>query len=139
MAMAQAVARRAQGFNMTVLYHDRKRISEAELELGAEYRELDDLLGEADFVSLHVDLNEDTKGMIGEREFNLMKPTGILINTARGPVVDRKALYHALVEKKIVGAALDVTVPEPLPPDDKLLSLPNLTVLPHIASATRSM
>jgi glyoxylate reductase len=136
--IGQAVAKRAQGFDMKVLYHDRNRKPEAELELKAEYRELENLLGEADFVSLHVDLNEDTQGMFGVREFDLMKPSGILINTARGPVVDRQVLFHALKEKKIAGAALDVTDPEPLPPDDTLLSLPNLTILPHIASATRS-
>lgn len=136
--IGQAVAQRAQGFNMKILYHDRTRKPETERELCAEYRELEALLGEADFVSLHVDLNEHTRAMIGMRELNLMKPTGILINTARGPIVDREALYQTLKEKVIAGAALDVTEPEPLPRDDKLLSLPNLIVLPHIASATRS-
>ncbi|MFN2159858.1 MAG: 2-hydroxyacid dehydrogenase [Anaerolineales bacterium] len=136
--IGQAVARRAQGFNMRVLYYDRNRKPEAERELGAEYHDLDDLLGEADFVSLHVDLNEGTHYMIGAAELDKMKPTGILVNTARGPIVDSEALYNALKENRIAGAALDVTDPEPLPAEHKLLSLPNITVLPHIASATRS-
>jgi glyoxylate reductase len=136
--IGQAVAKRAHGFGMKILYHDRERTIEAEKELGAEYRPLDNLLNEADFVSLHVSLNDQTRGMIAARQFELMKPTAILINTARGPVVDRDALYEALQGEKIAAAALDVTDPEPLPPSDKLLSLPNLIVVPHIASATVS-
>jgi glyoxylate reductase len=134
--IGQAVARRAKGFNMKVLYHDQIRIESAEDELGAEYRSLEALLQEADFVSLHVNLNEKTKGLIGAKEFNLMKPTAVLINTARGPIVDQKALYEALNENKIAYAALDVTNPEPLPADDRLLTLPNILITPHIASAT---
>jgi glyoxylate reductase len=134
--IGQSVAKRAQGFDMHVLYHDRDRNMEAERNLGAEYRSLDDLLREADFVCLHVDLNEETHGLIGSREFDLMKPTAILINTSRGPVVDQEALYEALKGNKIAYAALDVTDPEPLPADDKLLSLDNIIIVPHIASAT---
>jgi glyoxylate reductase len=134
--IGQAVARRAKGFNMKVLYHDQVRVESAEDELGAEYRSLEALLQESDFVSLHVNLNEETKGLIGSQEFNLMKPTAVLINTARGPIVDQEALYEALKEGKIAYAALDVTNPEPLPADDKLLTLPNTLIAPHIASAT---
>jgi len=134
--IGQAVARRARGFNMRVMYFDRERRTQIESELGVEYRELDELLRQSDFVSLHVNLSEDTKGMIDGRAFELMKPTAILINTARGPIVDSDALYRALREGQIAYAALDVTDPEPLPADHKLLSLPNLIVTPHIASAT---
>lgn len=134
--IGQAVARRARGFGMKVLYHDAARQPEAEAELGLEYRSLDDLLRESDFVSLHTTLTDETQGLIGARAFALMKPTAILINTSRGPVVDPEALYQALQEGQIAYAALDVTDPEPLPADHKLLTLPNLIVAPHIASAT---
>ena len=134
--IGQAVAKRAQGFNMKILYHDKVRQEAAEMELGAEFRSLEALLFESDFICLHVDLNDETKGMIGIDEFEVMKPSAVLINTARGPIVDPEALYQALLEKKIASAALDVTDPEPLPSTDKLLSLPNLIVVPHIASAT---
>lgn len=136
--IGQAVAERARGFNMKILYHDRSRKLEAEKKLGTEFKDLDNLLKEADFVSLHVDLNEETERLIGARELNLMKPSAVLINTARGSIVDSEALYKALKENKIAYAALDVTDPEPLPVDDKLLSLPNIIVVPHIASATRA-
>lgn len=134
--IGQAVARRARGFNMRVLYYDRERSPEAEAELGAEYRPLDDLLREADFVTLHVSLTAETRGMIGERALKLMKPNAVLVNTSRGPVVDSGALQAALEGGKIFAAALDVTDPEPLPVDSPLLRLPNLIVVPHIASAT---
>jgi len=136
--IGQAVAQRAKGFNMKILYNDRQRVTGAEKELGAEFKKLNDLLGEADFVSLHVDLNEETSGMIGSKEFDLMKQSAVLINTARGPIVDKEALYIGLKKGQIAYAALDVTDPEPLPADDKLLSLPNIIVVPHIASATVS-
>ncbi len=134
--IGQAVAKRARGFDMKILYTDRMRIKEAEKELKAEYRSFEELLRQSDFVSLHVNLNEQTRDLIGSKEFELMKPSAILINTARGPIVDQEALYEALKNGKIAYAALDVTDPEPLPPDDKLLSLPNVIVVPHIASAT---
>ena len=134
--IGQAVAKRARGFEMRVLYHDQQRLPEVEQSLGLEYCSLDDLLTEADFVTLHVDLNAATRGLIGVREFSMMKPNAILVNTARGPIVDPEALYAALKSNQIAAAALDVTDPEPLPADHKLLSLSNLIVAPHIASAT---
>jgi len=131
-----AVARRAQGFEMRVLYHDRVRNLEREAELGLTYASLDDLLAQADFVSLHCPLTPETHHLIGEQALRRMKPRGILINTSRGPVVDMGALVRALREGWIAAAALDVTDPEPLPPDHPLASLPNCIVVPHIASAT---
>jgi glyoxylate reductase len=134
--IGQAMAKRARGFDMKILYHDANRIPEAEAEFGAQYRALEALLQEADFVSLHVNLTAETRGMINERAFGLMKPTAVLINTARGPIVDSDALYQALHSGTIAAAALDVTDPEPLPSTHRLMSLPNLIVAPHIASAT---
>jgi len=134
--IGRAVARRARGFGMTVLYHDTGRQPGAEADLGIEYRSLDDLLREADFVSLHTSLTEESRGLVDARALALMKPTAILINTSRGPVVDTEALYRALKEGQIAYAALDVTDPEPLPAGHKLLTLPNILVAPHIASAT---
>jgi glyoxylate reductase len=134
--IGQAVAKRARGFDMKILYTDRTRIREAEDELGVEYRSLKKLLQESDYVSIHVSLNDETRGLMGPQAFSLMKPSSVLVNTARGPIVDQQALYDALKDGRIAYAALDVTDPEPLPPDDKLLSLPNIIILPHIASAT---
>jgi glyoxylate reductase len=134
--IGRAVAQRASGFAMRVLYYDAERQPEAEAELGVEYRALDDLLRESDYVSLHVSLTDETRGMLDARAFALMKPTAILINTSRGPVVDPEALYGALKTGQIGYAALDVTDPEPLPVDHRLLELSNLIVAPHIASAT---
>ncbi len=134
--IGQAVAKRARGFEMRVLYYDQQRQFEAEKSLGVEYCQLDELLAKADFVTLHVNLTPETRGLIGNRELVLMKPTAILINTARGPIVDPEALRAALAIGQIAYAALDVTDPEPLPSDHELLSLPNLIVAPHIASAT---
>jgi glyoxylate reductase len=134
--IGRAVAKRARGFGMRVLYHDSDQQPEVEAELGVIYRPFDKLLAEADFISLHVNLTEETEGLIDARALGLMKPTAILINTSRGPVVDARALYQALTEGDIAYAALDVTDPEPLPAEHPLLSLPNLIVAPHIASAT---
>jgi glyoxylate reductase len=134
--IGQAVAKRARGFNMKILYTDQMRMREAEEELGAEYCPLEELLHASDYVSVHANLNEETRGMIGQDEFEKMKPSAVLLNTARGPIVDQEALYQALKDGKIAYAALDVTDPEPLPADDKLLSLPNIIIVPHIASAT---
>jgi glyoxylate reductase len=137
--IGQAVAKRAQGFGMEVLFYDPgQRESQLAERLGASYAELDDLLGRADFVSLHTPLTAETQHFIGARELGLMKADAILINTARGPVVDPAALYEALKAGKIGGAALDVTDPEPIPPDDPLLELDNLILAPHIASASRA-
>jgi glyoxylate reductase len=134
--IGQAMAKRARGFDMRVLYYDPSRRPDLEQTLGVQYRKFDDLLQEADFVSLHVNLTTETRGLINARALELMKPTAVLINTARGPVVDPDALYWALKKDQIAAAALDVTDPEPLPPDDKLLELSNLIIAPHIASAT---
>jgi len=131
-----AVAQRARGFAMRVLYHDRDRRPDLEAELGLEYAAPDDLLAQADFVSLHCPLTPETHHLIGAQVLRRMKPTAILINTARGPVVDADALVRALREGWIAAAALDVTDPEPIPADHPLLTLPNCIVVPHIASAT---
>jgi glyoxylate reductase len=130
-----AVARRARGFNMRILYNTPSRKPEAEQELGLEYKTVDELLAESDLISLHCPLNDETYHLIDRDALDLLKPDAILINTARGPVVDTRALVEALKQKPII-AALDVTDPEPLPPDHPLLSLPNALVVPHIASAT---
>jgi glyoxylate reductase len=136
--IGQAMAQRANGFAMRVLYYDPMRQPQAEAELGVEYCALEDLLRESDYVSLHVSLTKETQGLMNAQTFALMKPTAVLLNTSRGPVVDSDALYEALKECQIGYAALDVTDPEPLPADHKLLELPNLIVAPHIASATVS-
>lgn len=136
--IGRAVAERARGFKMQVLYHNRTRNEEAERTLGVDFCPLDELLARSDFVSLHVSLNEQTEGLIGREELHQMKNTAVLINTARGPIVNHDALYEALRNDDIRYAALDVTDPEPLPANHKLLKLPNIIVTPHIASATTS-
>jgi len=131
-----AVAQRAKGFDMKVLYHNRHRRQD-EAELGAEYvKDIPTLLGRSDFVSIHVPLSRETKHLIGAKELACMKPTAILINTARGAVVDQRALYEVLKRKQILGAALDVTEEEPISPDDPLLKLDNVIVTPHIGTQT---
>ena len=129
------VARRARGFDMEVLYCSRSRKAEVEAELGMTRVELSELLQRSDFVSLHCPLTPDTYHLIGPREFELMKPTATLVNVARGPVVDTAALYTALMEGQLATAALDVTEPEPIAPDNPLLTLDNVVVTPHIGSA----
>ena len=139
--IGQGMARRARGFGMRVIYSDPTADEAEGKELEAEAYELDDLLAESDFVSLHVPLTPETTPLMGKREFELMKPSAILINTARGPAVDPSALYQALKEGEIAYAALDVTEPEPISVDDPLLTLDNCLIVPHIASsslATRS-
>ena len=131
-----AVARRAQGFAMRVLYSDSLRRPELELELGLEYAEFNRLLAEADFVSLHCPLLPETHHLIDEQALRRMKTTAILINTARGPIVQTAALERALMEGWITRAALDVTEPEPIPAEHPLAHLPNCIIAPHIASAT---
>jgi glyoxylate reductase len=121
--IGQAAAKRAQGFDMKVITVD----------LGDD---LHAALAEADFVTLHAPLTEETRGLIGAREFATMPKHAILVNTARGPLIDREALRDALQRGEIAGVALDVTDPEPLPADDPLLDTPNLLVVPHIGSAT---
>ncbi|MBW2622275.1 MAG: D-glycerate dehydrogenase [Deltaproteobacteria bacterium] len=132
------VARRARGFNMRVLYHGPHRKSEQlEKELGVEYvPELKDILASADFISVHVPLTPSTEGLIGAAEFQLMKKNAVFINTARGGIVDQKALYEALRSGQIFAAGLDVTSVEPIPLDDPLLTLSNVIITPHIASAS---
>jgi lactate dehydrogenase-like 2-hydroxyacid dehydrogenase len=135
--IGREVAKRARGFDMRILYHDVNRASpEDEAALGAEHAELAQLLRESDFVSLHVNLTEETRGLLDAAAFEQMKPTAIVINTARGPVIDHDALRDALTRGRIGGAALDVTDPEPIPPDDPLVSMPNCLIVPHIASAS---
>lgn len=134
--IGQAMARRARGFNMRILYHDRTRLADAEAALGATFVDLDTLLRESDFVSLHTDLNPTTRHLIDAAALAKMKPTAILINSARGPIVDPVALADALRRGVIAGAGLDVTEPEPIPLDDPLLKLPNCVIVPHIASAS---
>jgi glyoxylate reductase len=134
--IGQALARRTRGFDMQILYYDLKRNPEAEAELGAIWLPLDELLSRSDFVSIHTNLTSETRGLVGEAALHKMKPGAVLVNTARGPIVDGQALYRALSEGWIAAAALDVTDPEPLPVDHPLLSLPNCLVVPHIASAT---
>ncbi|GIW94115.1 MAG: D-glycerate dehydrogenase [Pirellulaceae bacterium] len=134
-----ALARRCHfGWQMRVLYFDRVRNEEAEKQLGAERVEWERLLGESDFISVHADLNESTRGMFNADAFRKMKPTAVFVNTARGPLHVQQDLYEALKNRQIFAAGLDVTDPEPLPPDDPLLELPNVIVVPHIASATVS-
>ena len=134
--IGQAVARRAAGFGMKVLYYNRtpKRVEIPNVD--ARQVDLETLLRESDFVSIHTPLTEETRHMIGRRELAMMKPTAVLVNTARGAVVDTDALYEALKDGRIGYAALDVTDPEPLPPDHPLLTLPNVVVVPHIGSAS---
>jgi len=135
--IGRAVAQRARGFDMRVLYTDAKWSSSAEEKrLRAEYRPLPDLLRESDFVTIHTPLTKETFRLIDAKRLRLMKPTAILINTSRGQTVDEKALIEALREKRIAGAGLDVFEKEPLGKDNPLLGLPNVTLLPHIGSAT---
>lgn len=134
--IGQAVARRARGFGMRLLYHNRHRLEAAlESELGAIWAPLPTLLQEADFVSLHVPLNATTTHLIGEAELRMMRPTAYLINTARGPVVDEQSLARALKAQWIAGAALDVFEDEPRIRQE-LLALENVVLAPHIGSAS---
>lgn len=134
--IGEAVARRAKGFDMNVLYHNRSRKLDAEETYGFTYAELDELLKQSDFVILLTPLTPETKGLIGERELNMMKETAAIINVARGGIVDEQALYEALSSKKIWAAGLDVFEQEPVPVDHPLLTLSNVTVSPHIGSAS---
>ena len=132
-----AFAKRCRfGWNMRVLYTDVNRVESAEKDLNALKVDLETLLSESDFVSVHTDLNAQTKGMFNANLFKQMKKTAVFINTARGPLVDQKALAEALRNGTIFAAGMDVTDPEPLPPDHELFKLPNCVIAPHIASAT---
>ncbi len=133
--IGQAVARRARGFGMEVLYHNRSRKEEAEQELGARYVEFDELLETVDFVSVHTPLTDETHHLIGPKELGRMKPTAVLVNTSRGPVVDEAALADALAAGRIFAAGLDVYEEEPKV-HPKLLELENVVLAPHIGSAS---
>lgn len=131
-----AVARRAQAFRMRVLYHSRNRKPDLEFALGAEYRSLDALLAEADLVSLHCAMTPETRHIINAGTLARMKPTGVLVNTGRGGLVDQAALLAAVREGRLAGAGLDVTDPEPPSPDDPILHDPRIFVTPHLGSAS---
>jgi glyoxylate reductase len=135
--IGQAIARRAQGFGMRVLYHNRKPDLEAERSLGAVYRPKEELLREADFVVLSLPLSAESQHLIGARELALMKPSAFLVNVARGPVIDETALAEALRSGRIAGAGLDVFEDEPKV-HAGLLELENLALTPHIGSASRA-
>jgi glyoxylate reductase len=134
--IGEQVAQRARGFDMQVLYCNRNAKPEAEARLGAKRATLEELLASSDYVMLTCPLTEETRGLIGAEQLRRMKPTAILINIARGPVVDTAALTTALRERWIYAAALDVTDPEPLPREHPLLVLGNVTIAPHLGSAT---
>jgi glyoxylate reductase len=137
--IGQAVARRAAGFGMKILYHDVHQADPAvEAEHSATFLPLEKLFAQADFVSLHVNLTPETRGLINTEKLGWMKPTAVLVNTSRGPVVDGAALATALRDGQIFAAGLDVTDPEPIAIDDPLLSLDNCLVVPHIASASHA-
>lgn len=137
--IGQAMARRGRGFGMTIVYADPRRLPSAEEEkFGASHRGFDDLLREADFVSLHPQLSPDTRHLMSDRQFGLMKPTAFVINTSRGPVIDEAALIRALKEKKIAGAGLDVYEHEPRVAPE-LIAMPNVVLTPHLGSAVLSL
>lgn len=134
--IGKAVARRASGFEMRILAYNPNLPQQEADTVHARLVDFDTLLRESDFVTLHTPLTPQTRGLINRDALAKMKPTAILVNTARGPIVDSQALYDALKNGVIGSAALDVTDPEPLPPDNPLLTLPNLIVVPHIGSAS---
>lgn len=134
--IGRQVARRARGFDMRILYRNRRRRPADESALGVEYASFEQLLAESDFVMLTCPLTEETRHLIDAVALRQMKPTATLVNIARGPIVDTQALYEALRDGEIAGAGLDVTDPEPLPRDHPLLDLENVTILPHLGSAT---
>ncbi len=137
--IGRAVAERARGFGMRLVYSDEIAIApELENNLSVQLLPLEELLRQSDFVTLHVPLTSTTRYLIDEEKLQWMKPTAILVNTSRGPVVKIPDLLQALQEGWIAGAALDVTDPEPLPPDHALYAMPNCLILPHIGSATRN-
>jgi lactate dehydrogenase-like 2-hydroxyacid dehydrogenase len=136
--IGREMARRGRGFGMRILYHDVHPASpEDEAELGARRVEMAELLRESDFVSLHVNLTDETHHLIDDDALRAMKSSAVLVNTSRGPVVDPEALERALRDGEIFAAGLDVTEPEPLPADHPLVEMPNCVVVPHIASASR--
>ncbi len=132
--IGQAVAHRAQGFGMRIVYSDTKTVENAP----GTFLPLEDLLKRSDFICLHTPLTRDTYHLLDSSRLMLLKPTAYLINTSRGSVIDQEALVHALSSGQLAGAALDVTNPEPLPPNHPLYQLPNCLIVPHIGSATRN-
>lgn len=136
-SIGEAVARRAKGFNMEVLYHNRSRKSEAEETLGVRYVSFDDLLAQSDFVVVLAPLNEETQGMFQEDQFTKMKETAIFINAARGAIVNEAALEQALKRGDIAGAGLDVFETEPINDDHPLLQFDQVVAIPHIGSSSK--
>jgi len=134
--IGSAVARRAHGFGMRILYHDVIRREDLEKELGIQFRPFEEVLRESDFVSIHTPLLPETRHLIGREQLQMMKKTAVLVNTARGPIVDTLALAEALREGWIWAAGIDVFEHEPVEPDHPLLALDNVIVVPHIASAS---
>lgn len=134
--IGQAVARRAKGFDMNVIYWNRSKKPEAEQAIGATYHELEEVLKQADFLVIMLPFAPELKYLIGAEELALMKEDAILVNTARGGLVDEAALYEALKNNKLGAAGLDVFEQEPVPTNHPLLSLPNVEVAPHIGSST---
>lgn len=134
--IGEALARRAKGFEMNILYHNRNRKHQAEEELGLQYAALDELLTKSDFVCIMTPYTKETHHMIRKEHFQRMKSNAILINTARGGIVNEEDLYHALIDGEIWAAGLDVFEQEPVPLDHPLLTLPNVVTLPHIGSAS---
>lgn len=130
------MAKRGLGFDMKVLYHSRTRKRDLEKEYGLKYASFKRVLAESDFLSIHVPLTPQTNHFIGEKQLKMMKPSSILVNLSRGPVVDTEALQQALTKGTIAGAGLDVFDPEPVPTDHPILGLDNVVVLPHIGSAS---
>lgn len=135
--IGKAVARRARGFDLRLIAHSPRCPPEEAAEVGVELVELETLLRDSDYISIHTPLNDRTRHLINRATLAQMKPSAILINTARGGVVDQAALYEALQEGRLRGAGLDVTDPEPIASNDPLLSLPNVVIVPHIGSASQ--
>lgn len=133
--IGEAIARRAKGFDMNIIYHSRSPKPEAEARVGAAYRSLGALLGEADIVVLSLAPSPQSHHLINAAALAKMKPSATIVNVARGSVMDSQALYRALAGGRIRGAALDVTDPEPIPPDDPLLTLDNCLIVPHVGTA----
>jgi len=136
--IGQAVAMRAAGFGMKIVYYSQRRVGEAEGSTGARFLPLDDLLKVSDIITIHAPFTPETRGMIGTREFNLMKNSAVFVNTSRGGLVNQKALEEALTNKTIFSAGLDVYEKEPLPQDSPLLNMENVVLVPHIGSASVS-
>lgn len=134
--IGQQIAKRARGFDMSILYCNRRRQEELERQLGVHYAPMDDLLSQGDYIVISVPLTVETRGLISTDQFARMKPTATLVNVARGPIVDQDALTKVLQQRRIHAAALDVTDPEPLPRDHPLLKLDNVIIAPHLGSAT---